>query len=622
LRTFGTAKTYYVSPGATSVAITVDDHRPFSFADVLRQTKSAYPPYAPAAMQKRYIAASKPLSLFEPFRTIGFGYTLRLVKNSDGEVEAAATDEAKMGSLVLALAEAKAELSRLREGAFAQSEFLRNVVDTVPGFVCVKAENGRFVMANKGMAVAYGTTTDDIVGKSDFDFNPDHAEVQKFGEDDHDVIANRRAKYIPAEKFTTREGVERWIQTTKVPLFERDGSCRHLLAVALDITERRKLESDLSNAQKLQAIGRLAGGIAHDFNNALTVILGACDTLQPALRGLPNAIQDDCRMIAQSAQNAARLTSELLAFSRNAPLRKVVVDLHQTIARASSMLARTIDRSIRIETNFSSEPSYALIDESSVQSALLNLGLNARDAMPGGGVIRLSTTSLFLTELDCREAGFEFLPGLYHEISVIDSGCGMDEATKARVFEPFFTTKAQGQGTGLGLSSVYGTIRSHGGNVRVYSDPGHGSVFKVYLPAQMQPTAVEHEVPPAPSPPIESRPLRVLLVDDEPLVRRQTRRTLVRHGHLVTEATDGAHAIDLVECQSFDVVILDMVMPKLGGDMAFERIRILAPGARVIIASGFSPEGRVEALLQKGAAAFLQKPYREWELVAALVASM
>ena len=541
--------------------------------------------------------------------------------NRDVEGESAESNEAELGVLALALAEANAELSRLREGAFAQSEFLRNVINTVPGFVCVKAENGRFVLANKAMAVAYGTTTDDIVGKSDFDFNPDHAQVQKFVEDDRDVIANRRAKYIPAEKFTTREGVERWIQTTKVPLFERDGSCLHLLAVALDITERRKLEIDLFTAQKLQAVGQLAGGIAHDFNNALTVILGACESLQPSLIGLPDEIQDDCRMIARSAQHAARLTSELLAFSRKAPLRKVVVDLHQTIASAASMLARTIDRSIKIETNFFNEPSYALVDESSVQSALLNLGLNARDAMPGGGVIRVSTTSLFLTEADCRESGFDLPPGLYHEISVIDSGCGMDEVTKARVFEPFFTTKAQGQGTGLGLSSVYGTVRSHGGNVRVYSDPGHGSVFKIYLPAQGKPKPAEPETQSAPEPPRESTTLRVLLVDDEPLVRRQTRRTLERYGHLVTEATDGAHALALVDYESFDVVILDMVMPRLGGDLAFERIRILAPRARVIIASGFSPEGKVDVLLQKGAAAFLQKPYRENELIAALVAS-
>jgi PAS domain S-box-containing protein len=366
--------------------------------------------------------------------------------------------------------------------------------------------------------------------------------------------------------------------------------------------EREELEGKLRQAEKLQAIGQLAGGIAHDFNNQLAGIVGYADLLREKA-GLDAETQESVEHILTSAQRAGDLTEKLLAFARKGQYRREPVDLHEMIDDAISILERSIDRTIRIVRRFEAESATIAGDSSQIENAILNLGLNARDAMPEGGEL------VFGTRSSSSGAG-----GGRVVVEVSDTGIGIEEPALERIFEPFYTTKDQGRGTGMGLAAVYGTVVGHGGTIEVDSTPTVGSRFILSFPLASAP-AVEAIGADAPhDAPGEGR---ILLVEDEEMVRGAIAAMLERKGFEVESCADGPSAVRAYTGGGggFDAVILDMVLPGMSGTDVARAIRGADPDSKLLIVSGYSAEGPVNELFASGGVAFLKKPFLSSELI-------
>ena len=392
-----------------------------------------------------------------------------------------------------------------------------------------------------------------------------------------------------------------------------------LIAEGRDISERKQAEAEqdrlrdeLRQAKKLEAIGRLAGGVAHDFNNLLTVIMGEAELLASHFPEESEAARSASH-VAAAAQRAADLTRQLLSFARKGKYRTQPVDMHSLLRDVKQLLERSIDKRIEITLDLLAEQSTVLGDASELHSALLNLGINARDAMPDGGRLAFETRVVGLNEVDRRTSLAELKPGRYLQISVVDNGTGMNSETLERVFEPFFTTKRDHRGTGLGLAAVYGCVRSHGGSVCVASEVGRGTTFRVVLP-------VIAAAPSAAWEPDDSEPVRgtghILLVDDEMPVREYVASLLMGLGYEVTACPDGVEALAVFEREhdQIDLVILDMVMPKLSGAEVFRAMKRIQPNVRALLLSGYTKEGAADALLSEGVLEFIHKPFHVGEL--------
>jgi signal transduction histidine kinase len=390
---------------------------------------------------------------------------------------------------------------------------------------------------------------------------------------------------------------------------------------ARDITERRQMERRVRQAEKMEAIGQLAGGIAHDFNNQLAGIVGYADILLEELAHRPHLLRL-AEGILTSAKRASSLTSQLLAFSRQGKYLSTPVDLHPIIDEVVDMLGRSIDKRIRISTKYDAERAVTVGDPTQLQNAVLNLALNARDAMPEGGELTFATALVTLDEAECAKSPQRLVPGRYVLVRVIDTGTGMDAQTQDRLFEPFFTTKEKGKGTGLGLAAVYGTLKNHKGAIHVASEVGRGTEMRLYLPLAAPSTTVDESIPDRRSQ--VSVPARVLLVEDEETVSAIVSEMLERLGCQVRIARNGPEAIKSYrQClHEIDVVLLDLVMPEMSGKDTFVRLRAIHPSVKVIIASGHSLDGEVQSILDMGARGFLQKPFRSAELASKIAEVM
>jgi PAS domain S-box-containing protein len=386
-----------------------------------------------------------------------------------------------------------------------------------------------------------------------------------------------------------------------------------LVGVALDVTTRRELESQLRHAQKMESVGRLAGGIAHDFNNLLTAITGHGDLLAQSLD--PNdPLQVDVSAINAAAARAAALTRQLLAYGRQSLLRPEPVDLNAVISDIEPMLRRLIGEDIELRTELAPDLGWVQADVGQLDQVILNLVVNARDAVSGGGSIVLSTADVELAEADLAEhPGAR--EGRYVTVSVADSGVGIDEATRARIFEPYFTTKDRGRGTGLGLATVLGIIEQSGGHIDVVSSVGAGSTFRVYLPRQADPRAAA-----APEVAATGLPDRghetILLAEDEESVRRLTASLLERSGYRVIEAADGTAALDAATAHDgpIDLLLTDVIMPGLNGRQLADRFATIHPRARVLFMSGYAGEALSAQGVLDSSVAFLAKPFVPAEL--------
>jgi signal transduction histidine kinase len=374
-----------------------------------------------------------------------------------------------------------------------------------------------------------------------------------------------------------------------------------------EMQRRHEVEDQLIQAQKMEAVGRLAGGVAHDFNNLLTAILGYAELLRGQVELDPEAL-DYAAEVTVAAERASALTNQLLAFSRRQSAAPQVVDMNHVVKRIDKLLRRIIGEDIELETRLAPDLWRVMVDPAHMDQVIMNLAVNSRDAMPGGGKLTIETANVQLTE-EYAGSHLGAQPGPHVMMAVSDTGTGMDAATQARVFEPFYTTKEQGKGTGLGLSIVYGIVKQNAGGIRLYSEPAHGTVFKIYLPA------VGASVTAAPaangSRDVEASTATILLVEDEDQVRKLARAFLERRGYRVIEAPSGPEALKTLEAYAgaIDLLLTDMVMPQMNGAALAERVKAMRPEIRVLFMSGYT-EGGVEGHgLPAGEAQFLQKPF-------------
>jgi len=409
----------------------------------------------------------------------------------------------------------------------------------------------------------------------------------------------------------TREGAKLRIADSGAPIRDRQGVVAGVVLVFRDVTEEFALQEQLRQVQKMEVVGQLAGGVAHDFNNMLAAIMGNAELMDMDLPA-DSGFRPQLAMIINGAKRAADLTQKLLTFSRKGTVLSSPLDIHTPIREAIGLLQRSIDRNIRIEMRFGATAEQVVGDPTLLQNAFLNLGINARDAMPEGGTLTFTTRNLILEGVPGRDLPADLAPGRYIEVTVMDSGQGMTSEVLDKVFEPFYTTKPVGRGTGLGLATVYGTVREHGGSIRVDSRPGQGTTVRILLPQDRRvrtPLKVED------SSVIHGHGC-VMVVDDEDLVRSMAKAQLKSLGYEVILAKDGVEALELYGRlkETVDLVLLDVVMPRLGGRDTLKRLRMMNPEVKVILSSGFDPEGALEDLDGLGASGFIAKPYRQAQL--------
>jgi nitrogen-specific signal transduction histidine kinase/ActR/RegA family two-component response regulator len=386
-----------------------------------------------------------------------------------------------------------------------------------------------------------------------------------------------------------------------------------MVGVLRDITEHKRLQAQFLQSQKMEAIGLLAGGVAHDFNNLLTVIKGYAEVLAEDIDpGDPKRC--DVEQILKAGNQAASLTSQLLAFSRKQILQPEILDLNATIRQMSSMLRRLIGEDIDLVTIAHPELGSVNADPVQIQQILMNLAVNARDAMPQGGKLTIEMANAHFDEAYVREHP-QTMDGPYVMLAISDNGIGMDAATQARLFEPFFTTKGKGKGTGLGLSTIYGIVKQSGGFIWVYSEQGKGSTFKIYFPRVegQSPTAtiesnVQHKLNVSET---------VFVVEDEPSVRALTSRILQSRGYAVLEASNGKLALDIAQKHSGEIhmVITDVVMPEMGGKALVSQLKMDRPDIKVLFVSGYADNAIVHHGILDSGIEFLQKPFSSENLL-------
>jgi PAS domain S-box-containing protein len=492
------------------------------------------------------------------------------------------------------------------EDALRKSErLISDLVDHLPHRILVKDLNSVIKYCNSNYAKDLGVSAADVIGKDAFAFySPELAAL--YNADDRWVMSNGAAKDI--EERHQLAGEERWVHTVKVPYRNANGEVVGILVVFEDITDRKRLEDQLSQSQKMEAVGCLAGGIAHDFNNLLTVILGTCELLRGGLAD-DDPRQREVSEIQGAGDRAAELTRQLLAFSRKETTQPTLLDLNTVLNDIRSLVGRLIREDVKME--FVLLPGLSLVkaDRAQVEQILLNLVVNARDAMPRGGTLTIETADV---ELDGRQGSSHFSvnAGPCVMLRVTDSGTGMTAQVKNRLFEPFFTTKPAGQGTGLGLATVHGIIQRAGGSIRVESEPGRGASFEVYFPrAGPSEVLVEPVVPVQLS---RAATETVLLVEDSDGIRALARRLLDRMGYQVLVAADAPAAIRLFDANpTVDVLLTDVVMPGESGTELAARLLKTRPGLKVIYMSGYTEAA--DSLIHLGhldtGMAFLQKPF-------------
>ncbi|MGM0461275.1 MAG: ABC transporter substrate binding protein [Fibrobacterota bacterium] len=404
----------------------------------------------------------------------------------------------------------------------------------------------------------------------------------------------------------SRSGAEYQIADSAAPIRDSRNIITGVVLVFSNVTEKYSLQEQLRQSRKMDAIGQLAGGVAHDFNNSLSSILGAVELLRLNTSS-PEEQNEYIDLIINAAERAGDLTQKLLTYSRKGSRNKARIDCARIANDTASLLRYTLDKSIEVSLHCHAEHTLIQGDDSLIQTALMNMGINASHAMPTGGILTFILENRDLSEDYCSASPFDITPGSYLKISIRDTGTGIPPDKLPHIFEPFFTTKEQGKGTGLGLSAVYGTIREHRGAVTVYSEPGAGTEFHLYLPltfqAESQPAAPEK---------ILSGTETILLIDDEELIRMTAKRQLESLGYTVICAHDGVAGVDIFaeKAADIDLVILDMIMPRMGGREAFTALRDISPHIPIIIASGFSKDEDMNSLRKKGISGFLHKPFR------------
>jgi two-component system cell cycle sensor histidine kinase/response regulator CckA len=488
--------------------------------------------------------------------------------------------------------------------------------------------DGILVVDEKGKVISVNRMFEDMweIPRYAFDFKSDEKRLASVA----DKIVNpekfmSKAKSLYASKSeTSRDEIllkdGRTFDRYSAPMLDTDGKYFGRVWYFRDITERkraeearRKLEQQLRVSQKMEAIGSLAGGIAHDFNNLLTAILAFTGFAIDGIRE-DDPVRDDLLEVKKAGERAASLTRQLLAFSRNQIMELKLLDVNRVVTELEKMLRPIIGENIDLEKVLAPDLFLTLADSGQIEQVLMNLVVNARDAMPDGGKLTIETCNVMLDdEYAAQHPGVK--PGEYVALAVSDTGCGMDDETQSQIFEPFFTTKETGKGTGLGLSTVYGIIKQFGGNVWVYSEPGRGTTFKVYLPRRFK------EDTPAPG--VTDHPGRtvgtetILVVEDEEAIRSLVLRILGGAGYTVLTAVNADDALSASERHKGDIHLLltDVIMPGMDGKTFVDRLRVLRPGIRVLYMSGYADNAIARHGVLESGNNFIGKPFAKEEII-------
>ena len=485
-------------------------------------------------------------------------------------------------------------------------ELQRTILESTADAVVITENDGTITWVNPAFTKLTGFAAEDAIGRRPSILRSDQQDAAFYtemwrtllaGEVWEGEIVNKRADgrlYVEAQTIT--------------PVRDGSGAISHFVAVKRDISQRRRLEDQLRQAQKMEAVGRLSGGVAHDFNNVLNVIMGFSDLL---LKRLPadDPLRRHGHQILKAANRGAGLTRQLLAFSRQQVLQPKIVDLNTVLTDIEKMLARLIGEDVELVTALAPDLGTVEVDPGQIEQVVMNLVVNARDAMPRGGTLAIETANVELTEADASQYNYPVCTGPYVRLTVTDTGIGMDPGTQSHIFEPFFTTKAVGEGTGLGLSTVYGIVKQSRGYVWVESEVGEGTTFKIFLPRRSRPAAASGPAEAGQEPRGSET---VLLAEDDDAARGLWREMLESLGYVVIEARNGAHALEQAEAHSgrIDLLLSDVVMPRIGGRELAQRLSDHRPGLRVIFMSGYTADTMLrQGIAETGGSKFLQKPF-------------
>jgi PAS domain S-box-containing protein len=506
------------------------------------------------------------------------------------------------------------ELQRRLEELSESEAFLKNIVDNIPAMVFVKdAADLNYVAFNKAGEELLGYSGEEMLGKNDYDFFPAE-QAAFFIQKDREVLTHGHLLEIAEETIKTRDGRELILHTKKIPLYDSRGNARYLLGISEDITERKLLEAQLLQSQKMEAVGHLASGIAHDFNNILMVIMGYGDVLTTD-RTLDEQQQHKVAQIVDAAEKASQLTRNLLAFGRKQQIKPRLADINDIVCEIQKFLLRIIGEDIQLRTDCAPEALLALVDSSQIEQVIINLATNARDAMPKGGLLSIETRLHQVDQPSAPGAGTT-RPMQYACISVTDTGTGMDEKTKGRIFEPFFTTKDLGKGTGLGMPIINGIIKQHNGFIDIRSELGAGTTFMIYIPLAKRQTA-EAAKEPAPVVPPKGHGETILVAEDDAAVRELVQMILKKNGYEVLLAGDGQDAVEMFssEHSRIRLVLMDLIMPRMNGREASIRMRKIAPGVPIIYTSGYTRDLIASRDAQVEEGNLLEKPIQPRELL-------
>ncbi|HUF36027.1 MAG TPA: PAS domain-containing protein [Gemmatimonadales bacterium] len=503
-------------------------------------------------------------------------------------------------SEITARRHAKLELRRV-------SHELSILFDAAPLAICRIDSDGRVHSWNRAAEQLFGWRADEVTGHLPPNIPPD--QLGEYGRLRGEVLAGRPLTDLESKRLH-RDGRLIDVSISAAALRDASGQTSGIVVIYKDITARKDLEAQLRQAQKMEAVGRLAGGVAHDFNNLLTVIETAAGCLLADLdAGDPRRI--DVVEIEGAAVRAAALTRQLLAFSRRQVLQPRVLDLNAVVTGIEPLVRRLVEENIEVAVRLGAGLDRVKADPSQLDEVILNLVVNARDAMPNGGTLLIETANVMLDGED-HKLRATVRPGPHVLLRVTDTGCGMDVGTQARIFEPFFTTKPVGQGTGLGLSTVYGVVKQSGGHVWVYSEVGRGTTFKIYFPRHAGPTDLDAK-PEVCQAPRGARPAgaTVLLVEDDDAVRGSVQRVLERHGYRVQVASQSQEALAALAPAGggVDLVLADMVMPGMSGLELRRRLRATYPGMPVLLMSGYSEEAITRLGEEEDTGPLIEKPF-------------
>ena len=504
------------------------------------------------------------------------------------------------------------ERKRTEESLRRERAYTTHIVTAAPTLICALALDGTTLLVNPAVSRVTGYSQEELIGLNWWrTFHPGdrYAQVERLF---HDLERGAVVNYeMP---LVTKHGEERVISWSTANRFTAEGELLEFIGIGTDVSPRKaaeeklqKSEQQLRQAQKMEAVGRLAGGVAHDFNNLLTIITGYSQMLLTRLAP-DDPARAELAEIKEAGDRAVALTGQLLAFSRKQVVQPKVLDLNAVVTNLDKMLQRLIGEDILLATALAPSVGRVKADPGQIEQIIMNLAVNARDAMPRGGKLTFETADV---ELDDTYANHMVAvqPGSYVMLAVSDTGCGMDAETQARIFEPFFTTKEQGKGTGLGLSTVYGIVKQSDGYIWCYSEVGHGTTFKIYLPHADEPAT--SQLPDTTAADLPRGSETVLLVEDEQGVRTLAEFLLRRSGYTVLQAQSGAEALALAgqHMGPIHLLLTDVVMPGMSGRELAERLAGDDPGIKTLFMSGYTDDTVVRHGVLQAEAAFIQKPF-------------